>query len=249
VVDQIRDGVFEYDCEGNFVGLFAPAGGVNTAILDNAVALAIDPTGTKLWVAVTGGANQDAIAEFDMDGNYLGNFVANGAGGVDGPFFILKRESDVLVPAINSDNVHRYDYDGNSLGVFEEASSPLNFAEQAYETASGDVLVAGFSSPSGAFEYDGDAGTQTGYYDVVSGLRRVYKLPNGNLLVTNSGGIHEITRSNTLVRTISPDGEQYIERFPPVGGGGCEQDLGATLDNTTPAPGETVTFAVTVTNN
>jgi len=37
--------------------------------------------------------------------------------------------------------------------------------------------------------------------------------------------------------------------FDLGGGGTCEQSLAATLDNTTPAPGETVTFAVTVTNN
>jgi len=35
VSDQLKDGLIEYDLNGNFVGWFAPAGGVNTAILDN----------------------------------------------------------------------------------------------------------------------------------------------------------------------------------------------------------------------
>src|SRR5690606_9824040 len=64
VADQLTDGVWEYDCEGNFVGLFAPAGGVNTAILDNIRGIRIDPTGTRLWVTVAGGANAGAVAEF-----------------------------------------------------------------------------------------------------------------------------------------------------------------------------------------
>src|SRR5690606_31803520 len=34
-----------------------------------------------------------------------------------------------------------------------------------------------------------------------------------------------------------------------VGGGGCEQSITATLDDPTPSPGQTITFAVTVTNN
>ena len=248
VIDQVDDGVFEYDCNGAFVGLFAPAGGVNTAILDNAIAIDYSPDGTELWATVTGGANQDAVARFDQSGNYLGNLVANGAGGVDGPFDVLVRASDILVPAINSDNVHQYDHSGNVIGVFEDPASALNFPEQANLASNGNVLVAGFSSPSGVYEYDGATGAEVGVYNVVTGLRGVYELPNGNILVTNSAGLHEITRANTEVRLIS-DGDQYIELFAVEGGGGCEQDLGATLDNPNPAPGDVMTFAVTVTNN
>lgn len=43
-------------------------------------------------------------------------------------------------------------------------------------------------------------------------MRGAYRLPNGNYLVTNSSGIHEITTSNTLVRTIvSGASAQYID--------------------------------------
>ncbi|MCF8228234.1 MAG: hypothetical protein K9G58_09905 [Bacteroidales bacterium] len=43
VSDQLSDGVYEYDLDGNFVGIFAPAGGVNTTMLDNARGICLRP--------------------------------------------------------------------------------------------------------------------------------------------------------------------------------------------------------------
>src|SRR5690606_21600469 len=155
----------------------------------------IDPTGTRLWVTVAGGANAGAVAEFDMDGNYLGNFIEPGT--ITSPWAVVLRESDVLVPDSGDDSIKRFDYDGNFLGVFHQSDgvNGIDFPQQAILSASDDVLAAGFSSPSGAYEFDGATGDQIGYYDVVSGLRGIYELPSGNLLVTNSTGLHEITRS------------------------------------------------------
>jgi hypothetical protein len=248
VVDQIDDAVQEYDCEGNYVGLFAPAGGVNTAILDNAIGMDYSPDGTELWVTVTGGTNQDAVARFDTAGTYLGNIVANGSGGLDGPFDVLVRSSDMLVPAINgSDDVHQYDHAGTFLGIFQALTSALQFPEQANLAANGNVLVAGFSTPSGTYEYDGVTGAEVGYYSIVGGLRGVYELPNGNLLVTNSSGIHEITRANTLVRLIG-EADQYIELFEAPDTGCSLLFNSAIMTPTTVAAGERVNFDVDVDN-
>jgi len=46
--------------------------------------------------------------------------------------------------------------------------------------------------------------------------------------------------------------DQMVALYKPtllLGGGGCEQSLSATLDDTTPAPGQVITFNVTVANN
>ncbi len=65
VVDQIDDAVQEYDLTGTYVGVFAPAGGANTAIMDNCRSIDYHPSTGSLLVSVAGGTNADAIAEID----------------------------------------------------------------------------------------------------------------------------------------------------------------------------------------
>ncbi|WP_337872930.1 hypothetical protein, partial [Ignavibacterium sp.] len=198
VSDQIDDAVQSYDTLGTFLGLFAPAGGVNTAILDNIRGHNYRPNG-NLVVCVGSSANANSIAEFDMSGNYLGQFITTGSGGLNSPFDIAFRTNDVLVDGSSSNKVHRYDLNGNYINDF--VSSGIAFPQQIYLESNGDVAVAGFSSPSALYVYD-SLGTLKASYNVVTGLRGAYKLPNGNYLVTNGTGVHEITTANTLVRTI-----------------------------------------------
>jgi hypothetical protein len=214
VSDQLKDGLLEYDLDGNFIGWFAPAGGVNNAILDNVRGWGLKADGNIL-VSTAGGSNTDAIVEFDTSGNNIGNFIANGAGGLDGPWDILYRpdHSDYLVTASSSGGIHRYDMNGLYLGDF---ATGFSFTEQITETESGNILIASFSAPSGVHEYASD-GTFVGYYDVVTSLRGVYELPNGNILVTNSGGVYEINRNNTIVSTkISGVNARSIDFVEPV---------------------------------
>jgi len=192
--------------------VFAPAGGPNTAILDNIVGIDLRANG-NLLVTVQSGANQDSVAEFDTAGNYLGNFIANAAGGLNGPFDVWPLGTDWLVPSINSDNVLRFDSSGAPLGVF---ASAVSFGEQVSGASNGNVLIANFSTPnSGVMEFT-PAGALVDVYDVVTGNRGVYELPNGNILTSNGTGVHEIDRAGNLVATkYSGTGAQYIEHVSP----------------------------------
>ncbi|MEJ5261841.1 MAG: T9SS type A sorting domain-containing protein [Ignavibacterium sp.] len=208
VSDQIDDAVQSYDTLGTFLGLFAPAGGVNTAILDNIRGHNYRPNG-NLVVCVGSSANANSIAEFDMSGNYLGQFITTGSGGLNSPFDIAFRANDVLVDGSSSNKVHRYDLDGNYINDF--VPSGLAFPQQIHLESNGNVAVAGFSPPSALYVYD-SLGTLLASYNVVTGLRGAYKLPNGNYLVTNGTGVHEITASNTLVRSmVTGASVQYID--------------------------------------
>jgi hypothetical protein len=198
VSDQVKDVVVEIDNDGNYVGIFAPAGGANTAICDNIRGMEFK-NGTDHLLVSDG--NHDAILEFDGSGNYLGTF---GAAGRMDPFDILYWPtfnqylvSDIDGPSGTNDTVMRVDNIGNVISKFV---SGINYPEQIAIAANGNILVAMFSLPSGIYEYLPD-GTQEGYYDVITGCRGVYELPNGNLLVTAGTGVHEISRSNTLVNT------------------------------------------------
>jgi hypothetical protein len=212
--DQINDVVHEYDLQGNYLGVFAPAGGPNTAILDNIRGMHMLPDGTLL-VTVGGGANDDAIASFDTSGNSLGNLVAPGAGGLDSPFDVFQPLAlmaegltlgDLVVGGINSDAIHTYD---SSDGSFVNNIAGINtFPEQIADVldpgeGTGDILIANFSGTQEGIVELTFGGTVIGVYDPPSlgGYRGVYELPNGNILCTNGAGVHEIDRSGNLVET------------------------------------------------
>jgi subtilisin-like proprotein convertase family protein len=198
--DQTGDVVREFDLDGNYLGIFAPAGGANTAIIDNIRGISLDANG-NLLVTVGSGANVDSIAMFDTAGNYLGNFIANGAGGLDNPFDIYGRSSDWLVSAIDSDAIHRYDLTGAYIA---NLASVNTFPQQIAEAANSNVLVANFSpaADEGVIEFT-STGVFVGRYDPVGlgGYRGVYELPNGNILTTTGGGVYEIDRNGNLVQT------------------------------------------------
>lgn len=200
VSDQLEDVVQQYDLDGNYIGVFAPAGGVDTSILDNVRGIAIDPANGNLLVSVGSGANADAIAEFDTSGNFVGNRVANGAGGLDSPFDVLVQASAIQVAGITSDAVHTYQLDGTFISNLADID---NFPEQLAPSATGGFLIGNFGgAQEGVVELDG-AGGLIGVYDPASlgGYRGAYELPNGNILTTNGGGVHEIDRAGTLVET------------------------------------------------
>jgi hypothetical protein len=220
VADQISDVVQRYSAAGAFMSTFAPAGGVNNAIMDNSTGAAYRPAG-NLVVCVQGGTNGDSVAEFDAAGAYVGNFIAIASGGLDGPFDVHFRASDVLVTSINTDQILRYDRTtGAYLGVFAAIN---NFPQQIAEASNGNVLVANFSGTEvGIVEYT-SAGAFVGRYNPagVGGNRGVYELPNGNLLTTNGTGVYEVSRAGALVSTkITGVSGQYIELvqgLTPVG--------------------------------
>jgi hypothetical protein len=223
VSDQITDLVQGYDTAGNYLGHFAPAGGVNNSILDNIRGHAYRPNG-NLVVCVASGANQNTVAEFDTAGNYLGNFIPAGAGGLGSPFGILFRSDDVLITGSTGSKVLRYDLEGNFLNEF---SSLTSFPQQIAEVADRNIAVAYFSTPSGIRIFSA-TGELLKYYSAVSGIRGVYQLRNGNYLATNAGGIHEIdSSSGNLIRTIlASTNLQYIDKVSFIVTGVAENENG-----------------------
>lgn len=215
VSDQISDLVQKFDTSGAYLGWFAPAGGVNNSILDNIRGHAYRPNG-NLVVAVASGANSNSIAEFDSAGNYIGNFIPVGSGGLNSPFGILFRARDVLVTqSSGSQGVRRYDLNGNFISVWALISS---FPQQIAELSDGRIAVANFSGTTGIWIFGPDS-TFIKRLSGVTGNRGVYQIANGNFLTTNSSGIHEVdSSSGSLVRTIYPGANfQYIDLYIPPG--------------------------------
>jgi len=130
---------------------------------------------------------------------------------MDSPFDIFFRTNDCLVSASTSDAVHRYDLNGTYLDNF---ASGINFPQQIFEMANGNIAVAVFSTPSGIYIYS-STGTLLNTLSVVTGVRSVYELPNGHLLTTSSTSLYELDENTgAIIRTIATGlSYQYISLY------------------------------------
>lgn len=206
IVDQIRHVVSAYDLDGNHQGVFAPAGGVDTSVAQNMRSIVYAPNG-ELLASVGAGANGDAVAGFDAAGLYQGNYIDNGANGLASPWDVVFRADDLLVSASQTGgagvttSIFRFNHDGSPAGSFADN---VRFVQQISETGSGTVLAAhAFTTtgapPAGVLEFSADGELLASW--PFDSPRGVIELGNGNLLVSNGSGVHEIDRSGGLVET------------------------------------------------
>ena len=253
VSDQTRNVVHEYDLAGTYLGVFAPAGGADTGILQNIRGMALRPNG-HLLVTVGAGTNANAIAEFDTAGNYLGNFVANNSGGLASPFDVyLRAGTDWLVSSIDADLILRYHLDtGAPLGNLAAIN---NVPQQIHQIANGNVLVGNFSgTQTGVVELTA-AGALVGVHTApgLGSYRGVYELPGGTLLVSTAGGVFEIDRAGNLLDTKHTGQSRFIQWVVLPGielrkTVGLDPSVCATTDAITVGPGTAVTYCYEVTN-
>ncbi len=198
VSDQISDVVQKFNANGVYNSVFAPAGGVNNAILDNIRGMRY-LSNNNLLVTVGSGASQNTIQQFDTAGNPMGAYIS---GNITSPFDIFLRQNDILVSCSSAPNdISKYDLSGVFISVFHSSAS-LNFAEQMIQNASGDIAVSGFSPPSGLVILDSTGGYKK-TLNTVTGNRGVYLLGNGHYLVTAGTNVSEIDSSTgAIIRTV-----------------------------------------------
>ncbi|MDQ3021756.1 MAG: hypothetical protein M3R36_14470 [Bacteroidota bacterium] len=210
ISDQTADVVQSFDTSGTYLGVFAPAGGVNTAILDNIRGIGYRPN-DNLLVTVGGGGSNNTIQQFDLSGNSLGTFIGTN---LNSPFAILKRSDDYLISNSSGTNrITEFSNNGNFASNFYTGSN-FAFPQQMIQLDNGNIVVAAFSSPSGLAILDEDGVYQT-ILNGVTGNRGVYLLGNGNYLTTNGAGIHEINPiTGALIRSIvTGPSFQYLSEY------------------------------------
>lgn len=222
VSDQVNDAVLEYELSsGAFVRHFAPVGGADPDVLDNARGIAMHDG--LLLVTSADSTNHDSVVMFDGNGSFAGHLVAPGAGGLLSPFDIAAVSVGAgslvarqwLIPGTGSHLLHRFEEDGAPAGAFVAVDS---FPEQVEQIASGNVLVAVFNGAQSGIVEIAPTGEWVGRYlpASLSGLRGVHALDNGNLLTTSSSGVFEIDRLGNLVATrIADVSARFISRIGP----------------------------------
>ncbi len=230
VLDQFADVVSEFAPDGSFLGVFSLGGVRDTDVMDNirgGHVLTAGPYAGDVLVANLGRLNDLVISQKNVkrlgadDGGELGDFAFNRYGGIRGPFDVLEYNGEVLVADEGQDKIVRYTLDGkfNEQFVNRISLPQLDFPQQMSVSSAGTLLVCSFSNGV-ILEFDPDANL-VGQYDpgTLELYRGVVELDNGNLLVTTTTGVFEVSRSGIVVDVEAVAGDfRYITRFTPPSG-------------------------------
>lgn len=184
VSDQVADTIWRFDRAGNLVGQVGGGAQINNV-------RGMELVGNTVY-AVTGSNSTDfdeGLVRIDATtGSILG--ATAGRPLADISYFDVKHyNGELLVSNIDSgnDSIERYDLDGNFLGIFasSDGETSFDFAQQIAVRDNGNLLVGGFSLPSGVYEIDSDGNV----LGIVAGLdfgpRGVVELENGEIAYTN----------------------------------------------------------------
>jgi len=230
VTDQFADVVSAFNADGSFIGVYSLGGVRDTDIMDNirgGHVLTAGPDAGDVLVTNNGRLNDLVISQKNVkrlnpiDGSEESDFAFNRYGGIRGPFDVIEYNGEVLVADEGQDKIVRYSPRGRFIDLFASFINfpQLDFPQQMAVASSGNLLVCAFSTGV-ILEFD-PAGALVGQYDpgTLDLYRGVYELGNGNLLVTTTTGVFEVTRSGVVVDVeATGDGFRYITAFtPPVG--------------------------------
>ncbi|MEZ6317753.1 MAG: hypothetical protein R3B49_03215 [Phycisphaerales bacterium] len=227
VTDQFADVVSEFTAEGAFVRVFSLGGTQNTTVMDNirgGHVLGAGPNAGDVLVCNAGGVNALLVSQDNVkrlaqaDGAEQTDFAFNRYGGVRGPFDAIEYGGEVLVSTDTQNAIDRFTLDGKFNERFASNFDypQIDFPQQMAVAGNGNLLVCCFSS--GVILEFNPSGTLVGQYDpgTLSLYRGIAELDNGNLLVTTSTGVYEITRTGLVVATEATGTEfRYVTRFTP----------------------------------
>jgi len=194
--DQVADAVYVYDVYGTYLYTYANASdGLNNI-------RGIDFYSGNLYIT----SGDDYVAAFSGAHARLPDFINDGSD----PFDILfLGDGRALLSDIagSADNVRLY----YANGTLQQELFNVSFPEQLQVDSRmpGDYLVGSYSDDVAIdFALDGTIYQNTS----LAGCRGVYRLGNGNLLLTNANGVHEVeSGTGTIIETKKTASARFIE--------------------------------------
>lgn len=185
--DQITDAIVRFEPDGTFESIFASS--VTYGGIDNVRGMQF--RGNELFASVSPGAAEfnDAVARFDIDGNYLGNFVEDSSD----PFDVLFTSAGTMMVAniADPDDIRLYDVDGTSYMDLLD----INFPQQIQPLADGSYVTAAWTEVT-QFTIDGTVVRSIVGLTSCSG---VYPLDDGQWLITSDDGVQSINPFSMMV--------------------------------------------------
>ncbi|QOJ14865.1 MAG: hypothetical protein HRU75_09520 [Planctomycetia bacterium] len=178
MVDETADAVFEYGANRLYIQTLANSSGNG---LDQPYSIALH--NNQLYVSVVGGLSPNTVQRFELDGSGQTTFADFALLGAGTPRDILFRANDVLIGDSVGDDIERFDLSGGFLSIWHDSdgATGIDFPNQLYADANGDILAAGFTAPFGIYRYDAN-GAQLNYWTLPTSPRGVHRLGNGRIL-------------------------------------------------------------------
>lgn len=191
VSDQLADRIWTFDRSGNFTGQIG-VDSFGDGQLNNIRGIEV-VDGTVFATIGTdnaAGTVLRGLARIDVASRTVTDSV-NGRALDDTSYFdVFAYNGELLVSNIDTgnDGIERYDTDGNLLGILASSDgvSGIDFPQQINARATnGNLLVGGFSPPSGVWEFtpEGDSLGVVAALDL--GPRAGYELGNGEIIWSN----------------------------------------------------------------
>ncbi len=213
VTDQFSDLVARFSGDGSaYLGIFSLGGTVDTNVMNNirgGHVLSQGPGAGDVLVVNSGAFNDLVVSQKNIkrldpvDGSEKVDFAFNRYGGIRGPFDVIEYNGEVLVADEGQDKIVRYTLEGKFAERFTSALAvpQLDFPQQMAIAGNGNLLVCSFSSGF-ILEFD-SSGSLVGQYDpgTLELYRGIAELGNGNLLVTTTSGVFEVSRMGLVVDT------------------------------------------------
>ena len=198
VSDQVADAIFVFDTDGAYLSTYADA----SDGLDNI--RGIDFRNDTLFVTTI----HTYVARFAGPHNRIADFFS-GAGAFD--ILFLDDGRSLLTSHASPNGVQLYDVDGNLISQIVG----IDFPEQVLfdDLNPGDYLNASFGDNYVAeFDISGTIHQTTPF----NNCRGVFRLGNGNILATNSGGVYELEPgSGNVIQQENTGSGRFIELFKP----------------------------------
>jgi hypothetical protein len=198
VADQVANSIFRFDLAGAYL---------STISGDLSNIRGMEYFNGHVYVSDAGASGATAansVVKYTAAGARVASWIVGNS-----PFDVLAHNGELLVSHFTSNvpDITRWTENGVLIGTFHEGAIAL--PEQMSHKPDNHVLVAGFSTTAGLYEYDA-AGAQVGFI-AASGPRGVYPLANGNILWTGGAAVNLYnitTQSSSAV--FATTGGQYI---------------------------------------
>ncbi len=193
VTDQVADRIWRFDLNGGFLGNYGVDAASGDGQLNNIRGFEVVDGVAYIAQAsdsdVPGGQSEGIITMDVATGAITGSFIGVDAG--DASYWDVKNIGGQLYVTnsdTGNDGIYIYDTDGTYNGAFvtSDGVTGVDQPQQINLRANGNLIVGGFSQPSGVYEFMND-GTDVGIVAGTANLgpRAAFELGNGEILFSH----------------------------------------------------------------
>lgn len=223
VTDKSNDQLLRYAVADNsFLGYITGASSFSSP-------MGMEVVGTTAYVANASSSKQNVVMLDIPSASVTGAFKA-GSDGLGTPYDVQLYEdagsktTRLLVDDASSHPIGQdldiFSLAGTYIRKFHDSTGTgdIRQPQQMSVTATNSVLAAGSTSSYGVYEYKSN-GELLNYWSRTTGVRGVYELGNGNILFTDTNGVHILDRTlGTVTDAYSGISANYIEAWIPEPG-------------------------------